>query len=224
MQCSFYSDTCKDPLNLITDICIILFILVCAKPVLLWHMQSILTWCKVHFTLTYAKSLLPWNINPIYDIYKIPLSLTYASLAQSGECLLQSWKALGSNPGQVQWWPCHYNNVGCSAKLEISFELNLLPRVNKVTLLYFTLCKAHFILTHAKSPLHWQKQNPFYPSIYKMIISSFNCLNEVYVSDEGNEYQIINNYISVDLHITADTHKYKARTITLHKYIITLNG
>ncbi len=26
----------------------------------------------------------------------------------------------------------------CSARLEISFELNLLPRVNKVTLLYFT--------------------------------------------------------------------------------------
>ncbi len=29
--------------------------------------------------------------------------------------------------------------MGCSARLEISFELNLLPRVNKVTLLYFTL-------------------------------------------------------------------------------------
>ncbi len=34
-------------------------------------------------------------------------------------------------------WPGHYNNVGCSARLEISFELNLLLRVNKVTLLYF---------------------------------------------------------------------------------------
>ncbi len=29
-------------------------------------------------------------------------------------------------------------DVGCSARFEISFELNLLPRVNKVTLLYFT--------------------------------------------------------------------------------------
>ncbi len=37
-------------------------------------------------------------------------------------------------------WPGHYNNVGCSARLEISFELNLLLRVNKVTLLYFTKC------------------------------------------------------------------------------------
>ncbi len=36
-------------------------------------------------------------------------------------------------------WPGHYNNVGCSARLEISFELNLLPRVNKIKIksLYF---------------------------------------------------------------------------------------
>ncbi len=49
-------------------------------------------------------------------------------------------------------WPGHYNNVGCSARLEISFELNLLPRVNKVTLLYFTftfLYKQFYILVSA---------------------------------------------------------------------------
>ncbi len=45
----------------------------------------------------------------------------------------------GVIPARYSGWPGHYNNVGCSARLEISFELNLLPRVNKVTLLYFTL-------------------------------------------------------------------------------------
>ncbi len=40
-------------------------------------------------------------------------------------------------------WPGHYNNVGCSARLEISFELKLLPRVYKVTLIYFTLEGSH---------------------------------------------------------------------------------
>ncbi len=38
-------------------------------------------------------------------------------------------------PARYSGWPCHYNKVGCSARFEISFELNLLPRVNKVTLL-----------------------------------------------------------------------------------------
>ncbi len=47
-----------------------------------------------------------------------------ASLAQSGEYLLQSWEVLGSNPAKYSVWPGHYNNVGCSARLEISFELN----------------------------------------------------------------------------------------------------
>ncbi len=40
-----------------------------------------------------------------------------ASLAQSGEHWLQSWEVLGSNPGQVQWWPGHYNNVGYSGQV-----------------------------------------------------------------------------------------------------------
>ncbi len=44
---------------------------------------------------------------------------------------------MGSNPTRYTGWPGHYNNVGCSARLEISFELNLLPSVNKVTLLLF---------------------------------------------------------------------------------------
>ncbi len=34
-------------------------------------------------------------------------------------------------------WPGHNNNAGCSARFEFSFELNLLLRVNKVTLLYW---------------------------------------------------------------------------------------
>ncbi len=45
---------------------------------------------------------------------------------------------LKSRPGTVGG-PITIIMWGCSARLEISFELNLLPRVNKVTLLYFTL-------------------------------------------------------------------------------------
>ncbi len=45
----------------------------------------------------------------------------------------RSWVQI---PARYSGWPGHYNNVGCSARLEISFELNLLQRVNKVTLLY----------------------------------------------------------------------------------------
>ncbi len=41
-------------------------------------------------------------------------------------------------PARYSGWPGHYNNVRCSARLEISFELNLFPRVNKVILLYFS--------------------------------------------------------------------------------------
>ncbi len=49
------------------------------------------------------------------------------------------YTGLVSFPARYSGWPSHYNNVGCLARLEISFELNLLPRVHKVTLLYFTL-------------------------------------------------------------------------------------
>ncbi len=48
----------------------------------------------------------------------------------------RSWVQI---PARYSGWPGHYNNVGFSARLEISFELNMLPSVNKVTLLYFTL-------------------------------------------------------------------------------------
>ncbi len=51
----------------------------------------------------------------------------------------RSWVQI---PARYSGWPGHYNNVVCSARLEISFELNLLLRVNKVTLLYFTLLPA----------------------------------------------------------------------------------
>ncbi len=65
-----------------------------------------------------------------------------ALLAQLGEHLFQrSWVQI---PARYSGWPGHYNNVGCSARLEISFELNLLPRVNKVTLLYSD-CATHII-------------------------------------------------------------------------------
>ncbi len=47
-----------------------------------------------------------------------------ASLAQSGEHLASKLRGPGfkSSPG-TSGWPGHYNNVGCSARLEISSEL-----------------------------------------------------------------------------------------------------
>ncbi len=67
--------------------------------------------------------------------------ITIAGLVSSvGRALASKLRGPGfkSRPGTVGG-PGHYNNVGCSARLEISFELNLLQRVNQVTLLYFTL-------------------------------------------------------------------------------------
>ncbi len=54
-------------------------------------------------------------------------------------------------------WPGHYNNVGCSARFEISFELNLLPRVNKVTLLLL------WLLGQKELWLSGQKKPTVYP-------------------------------------------------------------
>ncbi len=48
-----------------------------------------------------------------------------ASLAQSGEHLLHSSERSSVQiPAMYSRWHGHYNNVGCSVRLEISFELN----------------------------------------------------------------------------------------------------
>ncbi len=55
----------------------------------------------------------------------------------------RSWVQI---PAKYSGWPGHNNNVGCSARLEINFELNLLQRVNNVTLLYFFLFLLWYLL------------------------------------------------------------------------------
>ncbi len=44
-------------------------------------------------------------------------------LSQESTCFKaeRSWVQI---PARYSGWPGHYNNVGCSARLEISFELN----------------------------------------------------------------------------------------------------
>ncbi len=65
-----------------------------------------------------------------------------ASLAQSGEHLLRNWKVVGLNPDQVERVPGHYNNVGSSARLKTSFEINPVTEGKQGTLPYLTV-KGH---------------------------------------------------------------------------------
>ncbi len=50
---------------------------------------------------------------------------------------LASLAVLGSYPGQVQWCPGHYNNLGYSDKLKTSFELNSVTEGKQWTFLSF---------------------------------------------------------------------------------------
>ncbi len=45
---------------------------------------------------------------------------------KSGKHFFLNWEVQGSNPSQVlySWWPSHCTNVGCSARLKTSVELN----------------------------------------------------------------------------------------------------
>ncbi len=45
-------------------------------------------------------------------------------LGQSGEHLLEGERSWVQILARYSRWPSHYNNVGCSSQLEISFELN----------------------------------------------------------------------------------------------------
>ncbi len=49
-------------------------------------------------------------------------------LALLGEHLLPHWKVLGSNSSLVQRVAQSLNNVGCSASLKVSFEINLVTK------------------------------------------------------------------------------------------------
>ncbi len=76
------------------------------------------------YTLSY-KCTIEGNYHEFIKLFKIESWLFFKAK--------RSWVQI---PARYSGWPSHYNNVGCSARLEIRFELNLLPRVNKVTLLY----------------------------------------------------------------------------------------
>ncbi len=54
--------------------------------------------------------------------------------------MLPNWEVLGSNPSLVMYsgWTSHYNNnVGCSARLKINFELNPVTEGKQGTFLSF---------------------------------------------------------------------------------------
>ncbi len=61
-----------------------------------------------------------------------------ASLAQSESTCFKAERSLVQIPAWYSGWPGHYNNVGCSARLEISFVLKPVTEDKKghFTLLY----------------------------------------------------------------------------------------
>ncbi len=58
-------------------------------------------------------------------------------------------------PTKHSWWPSHYNNVGCSASLKTSFELNPVIKDTKLTFTFlfnFSPCTVSFLYHSTLNP------------------------------------------------------------------------
>ncbi len=77
--------------------------------------------------------------------------------------MFPNWEVLVSNPSQVQWrgGPDDYNNLGCSARLKTSFELNPVTEDKQGTFPFLTNnalwqtlnSRCGDIISHAQEPV-----------------------------------------------------------------------